>query len=74
MQNCPIWCARLPDPDMLGSWLHRQEMYRNEDKAAWRTKRRFWDSPTMLPSGTLTYLWKIAIEIVDIPIRHGDCP
>ena len=27
-----------------------------------------------LPSGKLTYLWKMAIEIVNVPIINGDVP
>ena len=30
-----------------------------------------WDG---LPSGKLTWLLKMAIEIVDFPIKHGDFP
>ena len=27
-----------------------------------------------LPSGNLTWLWKMAIEIVYLPIKHGENP
>jgi len=30
------------------------------------------DNPTTLPSGKQTWLLKMAIEIVDFPIEHGD--
>ena len=28
--------------------------------------------PTLLPSGKLTQLWKMAIDIVSFPIKNGD--